>query len=258
MTTTNRIFNFSAGPAVLPVEVLEEAQRDLLSLPGVGMSILEISHRSKPFDEVIEGCEADLRALAGIPANYHVLFLQGGASLQFSMVPMNLLPPGGSADYIVTGAWSQKAVKEAKRVGGVKIAASTEAENFTRVPQQSELTLDPDAAYVHYTTNNTIFGTEFHYVPDVGARAARRRHLVRHVQPSDRCRKVRADLRGRAEEPRALGADARDHPRRHAGAHAGVAADDAAVRRARREQVDVQHAAGVRRSTSCGSCWRGC
>jgi phosphoserine aminotransferase len=169
MTTTTRIFNFSAGPAVLPVEVLEQAQRDLLSLPGVGMSILEISHRSKPFDDIIEGCEADLRALAGIPESHHVLFLQGGASLQFSMVPMNLLSPQASADYIVTGAWSQKAVKEAKRVGGVKIAATTESENFTRVPGQHELTLDPGAAYVHYTTNNTIFGTEFHYLPDTGS-----------------------------------------------------------------------------------------
>jgi phosphoserine aminotransferase len=168
MATTTRIFNFSAGPAVLPVEVLEQAQRDLLSLPGVGMSILEVSHRSKAFEDILAGCEADLRTLAKIPEGYHVLFLQGGASLQFSMVPMNLLPPGGSADYVVTGAWSQKAAKEAKRVGGVKVAASTEAENFTRVPQQSELTLDPKAAYVHYTTNNTIFGTEFHSVPDVG------------------------------------------------------------------------------------------
>ena len=168
MTTTTRIFNFSAGPAVLPVGVLEQAQRDLLSLPGVGMSILEISHRSKPFDDIIEGCEADLRALAGIPPGYHVLFLQGGASLQFSMVPMNLLAPQASADYIVTGAWSQKAVKEAKRVGGVKIAASTESDNFSHVPRQEELRLDPAAAYVHYTTNNTIFGTEFSYVPAVG------------------------------------------------------------------------------------------
>jgi phosphoserine aminotransferase len=169
MTTTTRIFNFSAGPAVLPVAVLEQAQRDLISLPGVGMSILEISHRSKPFDDVIEGCEADLRTLAGIPKDYHVLFLQGGASLQFSMVPMNLLSAGSSADYIVTGAWSQKAVKEAKRVGGVNIVASTEGENFARVPRQQELKLDPNAAYVHYTTNNTIFGTEFNYLPDVGA-----------------------------------------------------------------------------------------
>jgi phosphoserine aminotransferase len=168
-TTTARILNFSAGPAVLPLEVLEEVQRDLLSLPGVGMSILEISHRSKAFDEIIQGCEADIRTLAGIPEGYHVLFLQGGASLQFSMVPMNLLPAGGSADYIVTGAWSEKAVKEARRVGTVKIAATSAAENHKRIPKQSELTLDPGAAYVHYTTNNTIFGTEFHYLPDVGA-----------------------------------------------------------------------------------------
>src|SRR6476661_7628224 len=121
-TTTQRIFNFSAGPAVLPVEVLEQAQRDLVSLPGVGMSILEISHRSKTFDDIIQGCEADMRTLAKIPPNYKILFLQGGASLQFSMVPMNLLPAGGSADYIVTGVWAEKAVKEAKRVGTVKVA----------------------------------------------------------------------------------------------------------------------------------------
>src|SRR4029450_11469021 len=144
-STATRIHNFSAGPAVLPVEVLEQVQRDLLSLPGVGMSVLEISHRSTAFDEIIEGCEKDLRTLAGIPDNYHVLFLQGGASLQFSMVPMNLLPEGGSADYIVTGVWSEKAVKEAKRVGGVKIAATTEPEKYTRVPRQDELKLDPDA-----------------------------------------------------------------------------------------------------------------
>ena len=167
-SATTRIFNFSAGPAVLPLEVLQEAREHLLSLPGVGMSILEISHRSKPFEDILAGAEADLRTLAGIPSNYKVLFLQGGASLQFSMVPMNLLPAGGSADYIVTGSWSQKAVKEAKRVGGVKVAATTEGENFARIPKQSELQLDPSAAYVHYTTNNTIFGTEFAYVPEVG------------------------------------------------------------------------------------------
>jgi phosphoserine aminotransferase len=169
VTTTHRIFNFSAGPAVLPLEVLEEARENLLSMPGVGMSILEISHRSKPFDEVIQGAEADIRTLAGIPDGYHVLFLQGGASLQFSMVPMNLLPQGGSADYIVTGSWSQKAVKEARRVGGVRIAASTEPDTFSRIPAQAELTLDPHAAYLHYTTNNTIFGTEFGYVPEAGS-----------------------------------------------------------------------------------------
>ncbi len=167
-TSQTRIYNFSSGPAVLPLEVLEEAREHLLSLPGVGMSVLEISHRSKAFDEIIQTAEANIRKLAGIPDGYHVLFLQGGASLQFSMVPMNLLPQGGSADYIVTGSWSQKAVKEAKRVANVKIAATTEAENFARIPKQEELTLDPNASYVHYTTNNTIFGTEFGYVPSVG------------------------------------------------------------------------------------------
>jgi phosphoserine aminotransferase len=169
MTTMTRIYNFSAGPAVLPMEVLEQAQRELISLPGVGMSVLEISHRSKPFDEIIEGLEADIRKLANIPENYHVLFLQGGASLQFSMVPMNLLPPDGAADYIVTGSWSEKAVKEAKRVGKVNTAGSTQSENFARIPRQDELKLDPNAAYVHMTTNNTIFGTEWHYVPNVGS-----------------------------------------------------------------------------------------
>jgi phosphoserine aminotransferase len=169
MATVHRVYNFSAGPAVLPLPVLEEIQRDLISLPGVGMSILEISHRSKTFDDIIQGCEADMRRLAKIPAEYKILFLQGGASLQFSMVPMNLLPPNGSADYIVTGAWGQKAVKEAKKVGGVKIAASTESENFTRLPKQDELKLDPNAAYVHMTSNNTIFGTEFHWLPETGS-----------------------------------------------------------------------------------------
>ena len=170
MPTVNRIFNFAAGPAVLPLPVLEEIQRDLVSLPGVGMSILEISHRSETFEAVLAKAEADIRTLGNIPSNYKVLFLQGGASLQFSMVPMNLLPAGGSAEYIVTGAWGQKAVKEAKKVGGVKIAASTESENFTRLPKQDELKLDPGAAYVHMTSNNTIFGTEFHWLPDCSHR----------------------------------------------------------------------------------------
>jgi phosphoserine aminotransferase len=168
MPTTSRILNFSAGPAVLPLEVLEEAQRNLIEIPGVGMSILEISHRSKTFDDIIQGCEADMRTLAKIPSDYKILFLQGGASLQFSMVPMNLLPAGGSADYIVTGVWGQKAVKEARKVGGVKIAGTTEADNFKSVPSQQELTLDPDAAYVHMTSNNTIYGTEWHWLPETG------------------------------------------------------------------------------------------
>ena len=165
---TERIFNFSAGPAVLPVPVLEEARRDMLSLPGVGMSVMEISHRSKTFDEIIGSAERGLRDLLGIPENYHVLFLQGGASLQFSMVPLNLLPKDASADYIVTGVWSKKAVKEARRVGAVNIAATTESENFKRIPRADELKLDAKAAYVHITTNNTIFGTEWKDEPAVG------------------------------------------------------------------------------------------
>jgi phosphoserine aminotransferase len=132
------------------------------------MSILEISHRSKPFDDIIQGCEADMRTLAKIPPEYKILFLQGGASLQFSMVPMNLLPAGGSADYIVTGVWGQKAVKEAKKVGAVKIAGTTETDNFRSVPTQQDLTLDPQAAYVHMTSNNTIYGTEWHWLPGTG------------------------------------------------------------------------------------------
>ena len=148
--------------------MLEEAQRDLMALPGVGMSVLEVSHRSKVFEEIITTTEANMRRLAGIPDGYRVLFLQGGASLQFSMVPMNLLPLDGVADYIVTGSWSQKAVKEAKRVGRVNVAASSEADGFNRIPEQGELNLTPGAAYVHMTANNTIAGTEWKRLPDVG------------------------------------------------------------------------------------------
>lgn len=165
---TERIFNFSAGPAVLPVPVLEQAQRDMLSLPGVGMSVMEISHRSKTFDEIINSAESGLRELMGIPNNYHVLFLQGGASLQFSMVPMNLLPADGVADYILTGSWGKKAVKEAKKVGAVNIAATMADGGFNRIPTQEELNLSPQASYVHITTNETIEGVEWKGEPSVG------------------------------------------------------------------------------------------
>ncbi len=169
MPTESRVFNFSSGPAVLPEPVLLEAQRDLFALPGVGMSILEISHRSKTFDAVIGEAKADLREVARIPDEYEVLFLQGGASLQFSMVPMNLMPAGGSADYVVTGSWSKKAVKEAGRVGTARIAATTEADGFNRIPGAGELQFDPAAAYVHITSNNTIAGTQWHQFPDTGS-----------------------------------------------------------------------------------------
>jgi phosphoserine aminotransferase len=167
-TQTHRIYNFSAGPAVLPTSVLEEMQRDLMALPGVGMSILEISHRSKAFESILAQAEQDIRTLASVPSNYKVLFLQGGASLQFSMVPMNLLTPGATADYIDSGSWADKAAKEAKKVGTVNIAASTKDSGYARIPAQSELKLTPGAAYVHMTSNNTIEGTEFKQLPDVG------------------------------------------------------------------------------------------
>ena len=165
--SVHRIFNFAAGPAILPLPVLEEAQRDLIALPGVGMSVMEISHRSKTFEAIIQQAEADMRALARIPANYKVVFLQGGASLQFSMVPMNILSPGATADYIITGDWAKKAMKEAKRVGATHVAATTEEGNFKRIPKQGELKLTPGSAYVHMTSNNTIHGTEWQHVPDV-------------------------------------------------------------------------------------------
>jgi len=158
---SGRIYNFSPGPAVLPLPVLKQIQRELLNYPGAGMSVLEMSHRSEAFEDIIHRTEADLRTLAGIPANYKVIFLQGGASLQFAMLPINLLPAGVSADYILTGSWSQAAIKEAKKLGQVRVAASTEAENFARIPAQSELELDPQAAYLHFTSNNTIYGTEW-------------------------------------------------------------------------------------------------
>ncbi|MEO8434237.1 MAG: 3-phosphoserine/phosphohydroxythreonine transaminase [Pyrinomonadaceae bacterium] len=165
---TERIHNFSAGPAILPLPVLAEAQRELVSLPGIGMSVMEISHRSEPFDEILQGAENGIRELMGVPDDYHVLFLQGGASLQFSMIAMNFLSPEGSADYIVTGSWGKKAVKEAKRCGTVNIAATMADGGFTRVPAQDELKLDSRAAYVHFTTNETIEGVEWKSEPVVG------------------------------------------------------------------------------------------
>ncbi|MDQ3817410.1 MAG: 3-phosphoserine/phosphohydroxythreonine transaminase [Acidobacteriota bacterium] len=166
---TERIFNFSAGPAVLPLPVLEQAQRELVSLPNVGMSVMEISHRSKTFDEIIGSAERGVRELLGVPENYHVLFLQGGASLQFSMVPMNFLPDGGSADYIITGSWGKKALKEAKREGNANVAATMADGGFTRTPGADEIKLDGKAAYVHITTNETIEGVEWKVEPEVGS-----------------------------------------------------------------------------------------
>ena len=164
----SRVFNFSAGPAVLPEEVLQQAKDEMLDWHGSGTSVMEMSHRGKEFIAIAEQAEADLRELMNIPANYKVLFLQGGASAQFAMVPMNLLRGKASADYINTGEWSKKAISEAKKFGKVNLAGTSEASKFTTVPTQSELKLDPNAAYVHYTPNETIGGVEFPYIPEVG------------------------------------------------------------------------------------------
>ncbi|MBK7104630.1 MAG: 3-phosphoserine/phosphohydroxythreonine transaminase [Ignavibacteriae bacterium] len=165
---SERIYNFSAGPAVLPEEVLKEAQADFYNYKNTGMSVMEMSHRGKVYESIIKTAEADVRKLLNIGENYAVLFLQGGATLQFSMVPQNLMPPVKKADYILTGTWAKKAAKEAKREGTVNIAASTETENFIRIPKQNELKLSSEASYVHYTSNNTIFGTQFKYIPEAG------------------------------------------------------------------------------------------
>jgi len=163
-----RVYNFSAGPAALPQEVLEQAQIEMLDWRGSGMSVIEMSHRGKEFVSIAEKAEADLRELMAVPSGYKVLFLQGGASAQFAMIPMNLAAGGRSADYINTGAWSKKAIAEGKRLCEVRIAATTEEDSFTRAPAQEELDLNPEAAYVHYTPNETIGGVEFSYIPDTG------------------------------------------------------------------------------------------
>ncbi len=163
-----RVYNFSAGPAMLPQAVIERAREEMLDWNGSGMSVMEMSHRGKEFMSIAQKAEADLRSLLGIPDNYKVLFLQGGASSQFAMVPMNLLGGKGKADYLNTGDWSKKAIAEAKRYCTVNLAADTSGGNFTTCPAQSDLSLSADAAYLHYTPNETIRGVEFPYVPETG------------------------------------------------------------------------------------------
>jgi phosphoserine aminotransferase len=164
----SRVYNFSAGPAALPQEVLEQAQAEMLDWNGTGMSVMEMSHRGKDYMSIAAKAEADLRELMDIPDNYKVLFLQGGASSQFAMVPINLLNGKKSADYLLTGQWSKKAVAEAKRYCNVNLVADTTDSKFTTVPDAASLKFDPDAAYVHYTPNETIVGVEFDYIPDTG------------------------------------------------------------------------------------------
>lgn len=160
-----RVHNFNAGPGTLPLSVLEQAQLELLDFRGSGMSVMEMSHRSAEFEGILAQTETDLRALIGLPASYKVLFLQGGASLQFAMLPMNLRPASASADYLVSGVWGQTAVREAKKLGPTRVSASTESTNFDRLPAFSTADLDPKAAYLHFTSNETIHGNEWFSEP---------------------------------------------------------------------------------------------
>lgn len=168
MTAYNRVYNFSAGPSVLPLPVLEKVKEDLLNYGGSGQSVMEMSHRSVHFKKIMEDAEANLRELMNIPDNYRVLFVQGGGTLQFSMVPLNLLRNSKKADYAITGTWAKKAYKEACKFGDIKIAASSEDDTFTWVPKFGKEQVRPDADYVYITANNTIYGTAYNYVPDVG------------------------------------------------------------------------------------------
>ncbi|MBO6010838.1 MAG: 3-phosphoserine/phosphohydroxythreonine transaminase, partial [Oscillospiraceae bacterium] len=163
-----RVYNFSAGPSMLPLEVLEKAGSEITSYKGSGQSVMEMSHRSKIYLEIFEETKADFKRLFKVPDNYEILFLQGGATLQFAMTAMNLMPRTGKADYAVTGSFSDKAMKEAKKYGEVNIAASSADANHTYIPQQSELKLDPGASYFYYCDKNTVYGTEWNYVPEVG------------------------------------------------------------------------------------------
>jgi phosphoserine aminotransferase len=162
----SRVYNFSPGPCTLPLPALEKAQAEFVDYNGTGMSIIESSHRGAEFKEVHAEAKALMRKVMGIPDNYHILFLGGGASFQFTMIPQNFIPAGGSADYINTGTWSKKAIKEANIVAKANVVATSEADNFNWIPVQDELQLDPEAAYLHFTSNNTIFGTEFHKFPE--------------------------------------------------------------------------------------------
>ncbi|MDP9352323.1 MAG: aminotransferase class V-fold PLP-dependent enzyme, partial [Chloroflexota bacterium] len=163
-----RVYNFNPGPAILPREVIEQAQAELPDYHGTGMSILEISHRSAEYESINAQAESRIKSILGLGDEYRVLFIQGGASTQFSMVPMNFLAPGKTADYILTGTWSEKARDEAAKVGNVHIAATTQPERYCRIPSPHEIGLSDSPEYLHITSNNTLWGTQWHEIPDVG------------------------------------------------------------------------------------------
>ena len=183
----DRVYNFSAGPATLPIEVLQEVGEEWLDFQGLGMSVVEISHRSQAYKALNAEVEARFKSLLGLGDGYRVLFLQGGATTQFGMIPLNFLPDGGSADYVLTGNWSVKAQEDADRIGQTRVAASS-AEAFRYIPPASEQSYDPDAAYVHITSNNTIYGTQFHEWPSVGDRP-----LVADMSSDILCRPIPAE-----------------------------------------------------------------
>ena len=168
MSKYDRVYNFSAGPSMLPLEVLEKVQKDLLNYEGSGQSVMEMSHRSKEYQKIIDDAEANLRELMNIPDNYKVMFLQGGGTLQFAMVPLNLLRNSKKADYVLTGTWAKKAYKEACKFGDIRVIASSEDDKFTWVPKIKKEDIREDADYVYITTNNTIYGTKYNYVPETG------------------------------------------------------------------------------------------
>lgn len=168
MSNYNRVYNFSAGPSMLPVEVLEKVQKDLLNYEGSGQSVMEMSHRSKEYQKIIDDAEANLRELMNIPDNYKVLFVQGGGTLQFAMVPLNLLRASKKADYVLTGTWAKKAYKEACKYGDIRVIASSEEDKFTWVPKIGKEDIRKDADYAYITTNNTIYGTKYNYIPETG------------------------------------------------------------------------------------------
>ena len=168
MSKYDRVYNFSAGPSMLPLEVIEDVAANLCNYKGTGESVMEMSHRSKEFQQIIDDAEANLRKLINIPDNYKVLFLQGGGTAQFSMVPLNLLRKSKKADYIVTGQWAKKAYKEATKFGDIKLVASSEEDTYSYIPEVKKDQFRTDADYAYICTNNTIYGTHYPYVPDTG------------------------------------------------------------------------------------------
>ena len=242
----NACLQFQRGPAALPLPVLERVREELLDWHGSGMSVMEMSHRSPEFESINAAAEASLRKLLGIPADYAVIFVQGGGSMQFTMAPMNLCLPGKPVDVLHTGAWTAKAIAELKKGVPHRIAASSEAEKFMRVPRPDEISLSPDASYVYLCTNNTIEGTQWTAFPETG-----RVPLVADMSSDiasrpHRREKIRPDLCRRAEKPRPCGRDRGDRAKGFGRARRQESADAAAVPHAHQGKIALSHAADLR------------